>query len=484
MRKTSCKHFSTIVLALILLIGSFSCIHFSSKQRQKKYVFAEGEVVSYSLVPANYYEDPNKQSKYNLGSSNLDSFTPFDFVTGERMPGDAFKLPVDEYEQIIDQYVKLEYHNDIVKSDDLSIVLWIYIDGNLLYDLSLTLELENGVEILYELSSTELTLMLEKNNQETYLPYAYNKFSFPLSSGTFDGEIYNGNFLYAPTKLTINYSSVIPEEQREQDFAGLYFYDIRIEEVNNQNIAVIEKQNYYISGFNLMPTDVAESICVGDKYKIPLLSQVVNYAYKGKENILQNFHDYSWRVRVIVPDDNATQIIYNYGENITFEKEGVYKIYYECIHSEDDKIKVDLYARDDVYVNTINGIYFMKDKLNVVVGDKYLVGINTSSLFKNVSDIVFEYDHDALDVSLGESGRVVVKAKKTGTYRVVAKVNGNRVLNMQMQEYQTEIEIVARNAENKSDHKIFIIVSLSVIGLTILISLVILVVKSRKIVVK
>ena len=489
MKKQGRKIWLTITMALIMLISSFACLHFPLRNNKSTInvgncVFAENENISYSLVPSNYYTDPDKEAKYNLSSANQDSFTPFDFETESRMPGNAFKFTEGENQQINNQFVKFDSHNDIDKNDSLAIVFWLYVDGIRLHNLELTIEFENGSSLKFTINRIELESLLMKENQDNLLPYAYNKFVFPLTCGEAEGDIYNGDVLYAPTKMVINYSSLIPEEQKSQSFAKLYFYDVKLETSAQTEICVVEKQNYYISSFNLIPKEIAENVCVGDQYKIPFLSQVVRYAYKGKENLLNAANNYNWRIRVIVPDDKSTQEIYNFGDTITFAQEGVYKIYYECVHSQEGNVQVDLYARNDVEVNSVNGIYFGKTKLNVFAGTGYKVTINTSTLLSNISDIEFEFDENSLAVDYDENGEVVVTAKKTGTFKLSAKITANRQMNPNMQEYKAELEIVSKQAPSNLGYRIFLIVSLSVIGLTLLISVVILVVKSKKIVVK
>ena len=234
-----------------------------------------------------------------------------------------------------------------------------------------------------------------------------------------------------------------------------------------------------------MSNEIKDSVCIGDQYKIPTLSSVVNYAYKGKENLLVNNIHYSWRVRVAVPDKDDTITTISFNDTVTFELEGVYKIYYECVHSDDGKVQIDVYAVDMVEVNSFNAIYFSKSKAKVNVGTAHVINIETSALFTDVSDITFEYDENALDVTLGNNGEVSILAKKEGTFSVVAKVSGKRALSPSLNEYQCSLEVVARSvSENNMVYRIILYVILAGFGIAFLITLVILLVKSRKVVVK
>ncbi len=475
MKKQVCK-ILMIVVALIMLVSSFACVSFSSNT----IVFATTDEVTYSLVPTNFNAN---LSKYNLKNSNIDIFTPFNFTSKTRMTGRSFNLDHDENNIINNQYVTLDQQDQIDYRENLALEMWIYFSTINLHDLTVTLTLVNDATITFNLTKTELKNLLSKGLLDES-PYAWNKFVFAFDDAQISGEISNGTYLYEPKRITINFTSEFEEEQAPS-FANLLFYDIKIVQSDQDKVTVTEKQDYTISGFNHISSDLADKFGVGDTYKVPLLSGVVNYAYYGKDNLLDNHNPYTWRVRVVIPDADGTVTTIAFGSTITFEYEGEYKIYYECVHPEDGVNHVVLFSRENIYVNIFKPVYFSLASLRAEVGKTYVASVQTSSLFETVSDITYEYDQSALQLETGEDGEIQITGKKAGKYQIVAKVTGKKLTSSEAQEYQTEFNVEFNDIDNsQAVYRIILYVILGVIGVIILISVIILVVKSRKVVVK
>lgn len=475
MKKQGRKIWFTIAFALIMLISSLACINLKCDN-----AFATGEATFYSLVPANLNSN---LSNYNLKSSNIDNFTPYNFEDKSRMSGKSFNLDHDDNNVINNQYVTVDQHDQIVYQENLALEMWIYFSTRELHNLSVVLTLSNGATITFYLTEYDLSDLLAKGSFDEN-PYAWNKFIFAFQDGQISGEVVDGTYLYTPSRITINYVSEFDAEQTP-DFASLLFYDVKIIQSEHLTLTVTEKQDFVISGFNHISSDIVDKFGVGDKYKIPLLSGVVNYAYYGKDNLLDSHNPYTWRVRVVAPDKDSTVKTMAFGETITFEYEGMYKIYYECVHPEDGVNHVVLFSREDVYVNIFKPVYFSPLYLRGDVGKNFVINAQTSSLFETASEIVYEYDQDAMQLTVGEDGTIQITGKKAGKFTIIAKLTGKKVTNTAAQEYQTEFDVEFKNIDNSREvYRIFLYVFLSAIGLTILISVIILLVKSHKVVVK
>lgn len=448
-------------------------------------VFAEEiENVKYSLVPSNYNSVPSEtETKYNIKNDNLIPFTPFDFDKDKRMGGSSFKFETDEFKRFKDSYVLVDRQTNIENNGKMALSMWIYFDGVKLHGLNFTLELESGENMAFSVSQSTLRDIVKRSDYDEETPYGWTKIMIPFAR--FEGfSTITSEILPAPTKLVISYYS----ENEDPEVSTLLFYDVSIEKLDQTKNVETEKQAYTICKAFYFEKVLIDGLCDGDSLTLPTEQNAIVYAWQGtrdlKSEALKTSTNLKWRVSVMDPSGKVTQA--SFGEKITFEREGSYTIFYRCFETKNDASNVILSAYLTIGANKLNAIYFDRSSLKIKVNVLSKINVSTSSKFTSVSDVSFEYDENCLELIKDTDGTVYVRAKKTGKFTLKAKVTGKRVTTGN-QEYSTTLTINAIKNSTKDDKmplKIFLWATLGCFILGFIISLVISLVKSRKIGVK
>lgn len=478
------KYLKNCFFALFLLL--VCCFATTPNFAVRNFVTAEEseQKIKYSLLsPLFYANSDDAYEDYNIKPGHILPYQPFDFENSKKMSGMSFSFEELDYHKIDDQYVNLDRVENIENSNNLALSVWIYFSAVYTHDLSLTIELENGSKIEWNLDAEDLYSLVSKSNYDLETPHSWNKLYFPLSKATVSDEIWNGNVLFSPTKLTVRYYS----EFENSNISSIYFYDVAIEEIEQTDKYQVERQSYKVFSAYFFDEAKISKLCIGDTLTLPTFQKAIIYAWVGnldvKADSLKDTTNYKWRVYIISPSGESSEV--SFSSKLTLSEAGTYKILYRCFEVQNESTKVIMSPYVEINVNQINAIYFDRSEYKIKIGVKNILNISTSSLFDWVSDIQFEYDEDALDVSLNEKGRVEITAKKTGTYDIKAKISAKR-LDGDEKTYDTVLQVEAvKNSQNeKQALKIFIWIASGCFALGIIISIVILVVKSRKIVVK
>lgn len=441
-------------------------------------------LVKFNLLPKNYNaEGPEvAEEKYGIKNENLNAYTPFDFENGIRMNGQSVRYNGGESFKFEDKEIKLERHENISLQDNLALSLWINFDNIEVHDLSISLVLEDGENLTWSFSSNKLLDLVGKTGLDE--PYGWNKMCLPFAIASKSSEnILNGEKLVPPSKLVLTYSSAMSG----QNFARLSFYDVNIEETSDkENVSAIQ-QEYSFCKAHFMNEDLIPQICVGDSIVLPNEENAILYAWIGEKNIKnlakEESSNYKWRVYVTDPNGVKTQ--YSFGQKITFSQNGNYAIYYSCEETSSSGTKAVLSSNVEVFANRLNAIYFGESNISFSVGATFILNISVSQKLSSHTDIIFEFDHEALDVGFMENGQVFLTAKKTGEYEVKAKTTGTRFTD-ETEEYETTLSVKVTKSESDRNAtiKMVVLIILGCFGIGFIICLIISLVKSRKIVVK
>jgi len=481
MKKTGFR----LLLVLFALVLGFVSVPFFQGSRAFSSA-EESPKPEFSLVPANYNVDSDlTYQKYNILNENLNSFTPFDYESENRMLGQSFKFKTtastDEKNHgfIDNEYVLVDRHEDIIFSESLALSLWIYFDSNILSDLKITLDLEDGGKIEFMLYEYDLKNLVSKTeNEEDSTPYAYNKFVIPLSIGNSSANIVKDSKLLPIEKMRVSFGNA----DLSGDISKLLFYDVKIVAIDNADSIKVEKQNYSIGSFYFYEANLMDKLYLGDYITIPSESKAIKYAYQGTRDLTSKNAanaNITWRVFIIDPDGENSNA--NFGDKLTFTKQGAYKIYYRCFDIVNGNSQVILGGMCTINIRKLNALYFSKPSLRAEVGTSYVLGITISSAFTSHSDISFEYDRSAISVEWEDSNTIVVTALKKGTHTLKAKFSGDRVGFNSDREYESSLKVESVSVKNKGDSlRIFIYVALGLVGVTILVSLFVLLVKKSK----
>ena len=461
-------------LALMFLVPVFSVKTLGNVS------LAEEESVKYSLLPPTYNSTPSQtESKYNISTSQTSSFTPFDFDNKQRMSGMSFTLPVDDRGQINSEYIYVDEVQNLSNGTMYSLFVWIYFDNVNLHNLTLTLEFSNGAEALWFLSMSQLRSLLSKYEgiEMSLLPYGWNRLELPLFLAEVSGDITDGENYLTIERFIVDFSSDLADEFTV-DIARLRFYDIYLAESTLHEMVSVEKQPYRFYSFNFIDAELASSFCVGDSYTLPSFSKAVEYAWNGDLSLTSSTNPtIAWRVVVKTPDSENDTITTNFGETITFSKEGTYQIYYQCvdISNSQDSSSSDIGASNQVIlsgsqtinVRTLNAVYFNKSSLNIEVGKTYVIKVSSSSVFTEVSDFTFSAS-DNLEVVYTGNGYVEITATEEGEYELRASVEGSRLASPEKKTYTSSLSITA-SVPTENDNLVLKIVLWSVLGVFVVV---------------
>lgn len=465
----------SVLMSLFLLCGALAF----SMPNSLFSVKAEGEDVKYSLLPSTYNEVPSETlSKYNIATAQTHSFTPFDFEAGTRMSGMGFVFPTQERNQIENEYVLLDQVEDVNLNQELSLNLWIYFSTIYLHDLTITIELENSSTISWLLTSTQLYSLLSSTGSLAVdnLPYGYVRFDLPFNVATINGAIESNGNLISPTKMTINFTSLVTEVD---NFSNLVFYDVYLTESADKERVSVEKQGYRFYSLNFFDQEIADGLVVGDSLTIPTKSKAISYAWDGDSDLyaLSNKQTpyVQWKVLVKSPSSENNIEYKNFGEKITFTEEGIYQIYYQCYNTSLSNENAIISASVTLNVKTMNAVVFGTSLTKIEVGKTYTLYLSSSSVFSSVSDFRVT-STDGLDIEYLGNGVVEITATKKGDYKLTASVDANRVVDTTIKEYSSSIDFEAVEVD-QDDNMVLKIVLWSVLGIIVVV-LVITMIKS------
>jgi len=474
----------SVLLSLVLLLPNFNSFN----------VFAEqaNEEIKHSLISPFFNSEPTKtKEKYNIDQTS--PFTPFNFDEEKREEGMSFRLTVGEKNKIENQFVYVDDY-DVEQGQNYSLYLWIYFDSAYVHDLTISLNLENGSIIKWEINYFDLQNLLRKTSELNYIdnPFAWNKLELPFECAEVSGEIFNQNKLVQTEKMVVNFSSnrnltyIDNGQEKEKSVATLRFYDVYLGKSVKSEVNRADEQNHRIFAFNFFEDDFVNSVCVGDQAYIPTFSNAVKYAWNGEidvKNDMDSTNSIVWSVVIQTPNLNNEYIKnISFGQKITFEYEGTYRIFYQCVDTRYSTTEPIISGSKKIVVSTLNPIYFDRSYFNFKVGKSYIVKAQTSSKFSEVSD--FQYVSSSENVLVEDlgGGYFKITPNKKGKYSIDVSVDGKRVASPDNKNYKVTIDISV-DEEKKDNTQIYKIVLWCIAGLGVVILLIIgikIIVKAHK----
>ncbi len=456
----------------ICLISILSFIQFPNLNNNFSVAETTEAPIKYTLIGKNYNKVDDTLETYNIASNLISTFTPFDLVEEKRMSGMSFKLATTENKKIENQVVYVDGLTQDLLEDNYSFFAWIHFDNTYVHNLKLTIEFENSASLIWSISKVDLYNLVKKSSDIAFneFPFSWNKIEFPFNLAEQNGEIYTGGKLNAVSKITIDYSSntVIEGEDIGQiikpDFAELRFYDLHISKSKNLASYGVEKQGYRFCKLNFFDEEIVNSVCVGDTLKLPYLSQAVSFAWNGFDDLKDgNIYTVKWRVLLKTPSSSKEFLYPSFGDEITFDEEGVYQLYFQCF---DTKYSSDMPIISDsieINVDKLIAIYFDKSSYKMEVGKTYRINVYSSDIFSSVSDFSFEANSDNVSLNYIGNGILEVTPNKKGNYSINVSVNGVRPISPEETSYSTTLKIKASKVKKK-DNRVFKIILWSVLG--------------------
>ena len=460
------------VLSLILAIVCF-CPLISSGE-----FWAQGqtEQKKYTLVPIDYNKDNQALSRYNIEPGrNLEPFQPFDVKTKQRMDGYSFHLNEGENYSILNEYVKVDNQESINSSKNISLFLWIYFDNIYVHDLEITLVFENGATLVWKIPATKIYEWIVTSDVGiNMVPYAWNLFELSFATAQINGEIKNANYYEQVERVYFNYNS----ESEIEKVSRIMVYNIYLSETSSEYKVVKESQLFKFGDAEIFSEEELSGLCVGDNLTVPSPISIIKYAWVGTTNIKTS----STVTKQIVfshPVDGDK--IVSYGEKLTFDAEGEYKLTYHYYNTlvEDSVPLITFQVKMEV--ETLRGIYFTKKSQTIQVGKVYSFTIKASEKLANLSDYIFVSSADGLVCTYKGDGIFEVYATKKGEYTLSASASATRINKNETKEYKTSMKFeVVEGEKDKTTLKIVLYSVLGVLVVSLVIYGVISLVKSNK----
>ena len=445
------KKVKKVILTSVAIIMAFVCLCPLFSFFNIDNVNAESTLQKYSLLPSTYNSNPTEtEQKYNITTARTSAFTPFDIETKKRMSGMSFTMPMIEKNQIIDKYVKLDKVENLSSEKDYALSLWMYFDTTRVHSLKITLNFAYG-SLTWSFTQVELYSKLTKSSISSdigELPFAWNRFELPFAMATKVGDIDDGETLDSPETMSVNYSSI---ENDITGFSAIKFYDIYLTETEKLNMISVEKQPYRFYSFNFIDNEISSSLCLGDSVKLPTKIHAIDYAWNGETNLAIDTDSDSiiWKVLLKTPNPDKEKEFQNisFGQTITFDMEGTYSIYYQCIDTSLSQNEPVVSDSVSFSVSELNAVYFDKQEYRVDVNKSYIINVYTSSLFNTVSDFTFTTSSDNIVVENLGSGLVKVTTLGAGEYTITASVTGTRTASPTEKEYSKTITFKVEEPE-------------------------------------
>lgn len=470
--KTRILKINIFVLSLILAVVClcpFICGNIAFAQDQ-----AENKI--YSLIPVDYNKDEQALSKYNIEpGKNLEPFQPFDLEKGQRMTGYSFRLNEGDKYKITNQFVKVDSQEDIDASKEMSVLMWIYFDNIYVHNLKITLEFENGSTLIWDISAEKIyELIISSDVGINVTPYAWNLFELSFSSAQQTGEIKTVGKYEQIKKVYFNYESDIETE----NVSRIMIYNVYLAETSKEYKVVKESQPYIFGDAEIFSKEVLNDLCTGDSLTIPSPISIIKYAWVGTTNI-KTSNLISKQIILNHPVDGDK--IVSYGDKITFDSQGEYKLTYHYYNTlvEDSVPLMSFQVVMDVEL--LRGIYFSKKQQTIEVGKIYSFNIKASDKLANVTDFNFSPSGDGLVYTYKGNGIVEVYATKKGDYTLSVSAKATRINGVEPKEYQTSIKFEAFEGEkSKTPLKIALYCVLGVLVLSLGIYGIISLVKANK----
>ena len=444
------------VFALFMSAGVFA-----GKFNVKNSVFAEN---------ANFFQDLQTElailpDSYNGQGAN--SFTPFDFETGERMQGQSLRPEVDQNNSFS---LALELGGEQIDvSLGLEIGLWVYFSTKNLHNLRFTFygqdQSAQDVEFYYTINSEVLKDNLQKQGNNTFIDgaedgYSWNYLQIPLNLFT-NGSSEN---VFSLNSLQIDYfSSTI---NSDVDYAYLYLYDISINQSNNIYFTILEqnKQPFRLVGFDFYTQDELNQVYLGDTLSINSRTSMLKYAWVGDQNIKTyiDANDNSYNVRVKVVDVDGGETLWEFMSSHTFNKTGSTIVKFE-INKDDEEI---LWQAFNFNVTTFNGIYFNQNITEFEEGKTIRIYLRTNQNLTQLDNLNFEIVGECAKIKSVdlENCYVDIETLSDGSFVLRATANGSRLFDPSINlSCEKEFSVVSANYGQNDTLKILMYVALGLI---------------------
>lgn len=462
--------FVSVVMALVLPAKNINI------------AFAQ-DVVGQTLISTNISSEELQNIYGAEEHSSLSTFTPFDYELGIRMAGKSIS-PNASSDATFNtvRYNLLDNGGLNITENRLAFGMWIYFSNTNVHSLDVKIAVDESNYYRVIVARNELTNILKKTEGVTEPGFAWNYLEFPIVDNCITGSVTEADgSLKTFSYMEIGYTHA--NIDAEVTYSRIRLFGLEIKSTDNFSVAATIKQDYYIYSFNFWNDSALNSLVQTDSLIIPHLSEAVNYAWVGEQNLLETAVD--WRIEIIAPSGSEkTYTFSSSNNNIQLDESGEYRAVFRA-YKENDDLTIDLYDYIRFYVFSNNLVYFNFPSYTLNLDGEKILTLSVSQLLDMGSLETISIESSSENVLVYETENPLefkIKGVKAGsseiTIKILAKRNTN---NSEPIEYTASTMVDVE--KNSSGNNVYIIVIVSLLGAVLIVSSIIGIkslVKSRK----
>lgn len=468
--KNKLKYTVAFVFAIIFFVANF--IPFANFAKAD----GESEPEIYELITLTDQNYNTAASIYSIPDIEKEQVTPFNSVTEKYYEGWSIFPQTDSNNEFNTTYNVLD-RGSTYNMTRKSFYVWVYFSNTFPQEyLEFVLNnINSSRNIKIKITASELEKVLTKVDVDYEEGYSWNLIEFPLSTvGEYE----------AFTSITIKYYST--GEVEAKTTAELNFYNMYISDSQNTQVTAISKQRYN-GGKIKYPTDaVLDNLFTGDKITFPSRSAfLLEYAYWGKYDLLKTYSDLTIVWRIGIAKGNEKINYYSLGNEFTFDKEGLYKISYNCtVNRGGEHSKTAAEIVFEKYIENFYGMYFENPSfVDLKVGNSYIISFTMNPALTQTQDLTVQCNKEYIDVEEITSSYVKIKIKQKGNTTLKIVTKGRRTGRTEETEYVASTNIIAKeksNTRNYDTFKTICYITLALVGVVLLVFLIKTLVKAHK----
>ncbi len=389
--------------------------------------------------------------------------TPVDTTTGELMEGYSITPATDSQNQISSKSYGV---NSFSLTSNQSIFMWIYFPDDPLENfltLTITFTATDGSKMYWSYDPNELRDLIQNitgiNRGWKLMEFSPNDATIESSSGDELDSVEGLTF----SQITIDYSLYELFSSISQTTGKLSIYHVYVASAESGTTSVYQTQSYVCYKLKSNFSTSSFNIYVGDTFIIEKVSDVFEYLYIGKDNLVEyTYQKYSWTLEFTI-DGESSNI--NFGQSISIDSVGWYNLTikinearYEVSSGSETTTtqQQEVFALSrSFYVSEYSFCSVQKNNYTVKIGQTIAIVLTLTNDFVLNGDIQVSIGNQKVaNISYEQSDEnesvftIYVEGLKVGSSDLVISATGNRESDSTESEYIETISISVEKADS------------------------------------
>lgn len=430
------------------------------------------------------FSEKNLSNKQDMISVTVNGFansnatlnnSPFDSETKTQMAGYTITPNADEYGQFSNLYSISTTYIDDAKS----VFMWIYIPSSVIYDMSLTLMTTDGESVEWNISSESLYNMITQKIGLTSI-YGWRLFEFPVavSQKTLNGKLLK-NCEFTSLYLTYRAPTSDTKTKYKETFS---FYHVYLADTFYNYIEIADYASYVNYKIKDSFAELTSNLFVNDSFKIMSSSDMFEYMYVGKSNVIE-YPNLNITWEIYISNENGKRYEMKFGNTYTFEEMGYYTIGLEVSEKRDMSTSVILNYSDSVFVDKFS-FGSMKSEYKFKQGTENVLKFVFSDNFVLNGDVIVSVSDKNIATEShyikGNTCYITLKCNKSGSVKLKISAEGNKIGETKIESYEATASVKVLQNSSTDVEIIILWVIFSGFCVALLVFFIILFVKARK----